>query len=125
MKPTEERLMTKEAIVARLLAIGSKPKLKPPPTAEQKAREVWKPPLETVLTANRQSNQLALERAEQEQEEAQRLRQREQFIRNAQIANETAVELGYFQRRMEALADRRWDPTGIWGRPNYKQHPDD
>ena len=125
MKPTEERSMTKEAIMARLLAIGSKPKLKPPPTAEQKAERAWKPPLEALAKANHQSTKLLVERTEAEMEEAQRQRQQEEFVRRAQIANETAVELGYFQRRMEALGDRRWDPTGIWGRPNYKQHPDD
>ena len=125
MNPNDERLMTKEAIMARLLAIGSKPKLKPPPTAEQKADKAWKPPLETLAKTNRQSNKLLVERTEAEMEEAQRQRQRDDFIRRAQIANETAVELGYFQRQMEALAERRYDPTGIWGPPNYKQHPDD
>ena len=125
MNPNEERLMTKEAIMARLLAIGSKPKLNPPPTAEQKAEKAWKPPFETLAKTNRQSNKLLVERTEAEMEEAQRQRQREDFNRRAQLANETAVELGYFQRRMEALAERRYDPTGNWGPPNYKQHPDD
>jgi hypothetical protein len=119
MKPIEERLMTKEAIMARLLAIGSKPKLKPPPTAQEKAQEAWKPTLEVLLKNNAAANQRALERAEREQQEAQRLRQHADFIRRAQLANETAVELGYMQRRWDALAERRWDPTGNWGPQRY------
>ena len=125
MKPTEEYLMTKEAIMARLLAIGSKPKLKPPPTAQEKAQEAWKPPLEALAKANHQSTKLLVERTEAEMEEAQRLREREEFVRRAQVANNTAIELGYFQRQMEALAERRYDPTGNWGTPNYKLNPDD
>ena len=123
MKPTEERLLTKEAIVARLLAIGGKPQ--PKPTAEQKAQQAWAQSLEVVLKANRQSDQMALERAKEELEEAQRRRAQEEYIRHAQIANEQAAELGYLQRQWDALAERRYDPTGIWGRPNYKLHPDD
>jgi hypothetical protein len=46
-------------------------------------------------------------------------------VRRAQIANEQAVELGYFQRQMEALASRRYDPMGLYGPQNYKLHPDD
>jgi hypothetical protein len=118
----------KEAYIARQLAIVAKytkVQLKPLPTAQEKAQEAWKPALETVLKTNAQANQRALERAEREQEEAQRQCQREDFARRAQLANETAVELGYYQRRWDALAERRWDPTGNWGTPNYKLNPDD
>ena len=121
MKRTEERLMTKEAIMALYLAIINKPAPpKPkPPTPQEKAQQAWKPSLETVLKTNAHSNQKALERAEREQEEAQRQRQREDFIRRAQIANNTAIELGYLQRQWETLSERRWDPTGNWGPQRY------
>jgi hypothetical protein len=128
MTTPNDKPWSREEFVARQLAIVAKytkVQLKPKPTPQEKAEKAWKPPLETVLEANRQANERALERAEREQEEAQRLRQREQFIRRAQIANETAVELGYMQRQWDALADRRWDPTGNWGRPNYKTQADD
>ena len=124
MKPNDERLMIKEAIMARLLAIGQKPKLKPKPTPQEKAREAWKPTFETVLRST-QAERRALEQAEREQEEAQRQRQRAEFIRNAQIANERAVELGYLQQQWDALAERRYDPTGNWGALNYKLRSDD
>jgi hypothetical protein len=127
MKPNDKP-WNREEFVARQLAIVAKctkVQLKPKPTAQEKAQEAWKPPLEALAKANRQSNKLLVERTEAEMEEAQCQRQQEEFVRRAQIANETAVELGYFQRRMEALADRRWDPTGNWGRPNYKTQPDD
>jgi len=120
MKPTEERILSKEEFIAWQLAIVAKytkVQLKPKPTPAEKAREAWKPTLEAVAKANGQSNRLLVERTEAEMEEAQRLRQREQFVQTARIANERAVELGYFQRQMEALAERRYDPTGIWGTP--------
>jgi hypothetical protein len=119
---------SREEFVARQLAIVAKytkVQLKPKPTPQEKAQEAWKPPLETLANTNRQSNKLLVERTEAEMEEAQHQRQREEFVRSAQIANETAVELGYFQRQMEALAERRYDPTGNWGRPNYKTQADD
>jgi hypothetical protein len=127
MKPNNEP-WNKEEFIARQLAIVAKytkVQLKPKPTAQEKAQETWKPTLETLAKTNRQSNKLLVERTEEEMKEAQRQRQQEEFVRRAQIANETAVELGYFQRRMEALADRRWDPTGNWGTPNYKLNPND
>ena len=128
MKQPNDKPWNREEFVARQLAIVAKytkVQLKPKPTAEQKARETWKPTLEALAKTNRQSTKLLVERTEAEMEEAQRLREREEFIRRAQIANNTAIELGYFQRQMEALAERRWDPTGNWGRPNYKTQADD
>ena len=113
MKP-EDKPWNREEFVARQLAIVAKytkVQLKPKPTPQQKAREAWKPSLEAMAKANGQSNRLLFERTEAEMEEAQRLRQREQFIQTARIANERAVELGYYQRRMEALAERRYDPA--------------
>jgi hypothetical protein len=126
MKPNDG--WSKEAYIARQLAIVAKytnVQLKPKPTPEQKAQEAWKPSLGALAKANSQANRRLVERTEAEMEEAQRQHQREEFARRAQIANETAVELGYFQRQMDALANRRYDPTGIWGTPNYKTNVDD
>jgi hypothetical protein len=135
MKPTEEREFTYEAILARQNAIFERYEAKQKalakaaaakPTAEQKATERWAArPLESVVKANNQSNQRALERTKAEMEEAERKRQQEEYVRRAQIANYQAIELGYAQRQAEALAARRYDPTGNWGAPNYKTHPDD
>ena len=128
MTTPNDKPWSREEFVARQLAIVAKyakVQLKPKPTPQEKAEKAWKPALETLLKTNAQANQKALERAEQEQAEAQRLRQREEFARRAQIANETAIELGYMQRRWDALAERRYDPTGNWGKPYYKLHRDD
>jgi hypothetical protein len=131
MKPTEEREMTYEAILARQRALfekwdkrklQAKPK---PPTAEQKAQQAFAPTLEAMVKANAQSNQRALDRTKSELEEAERERNEAQYRRNAEIANFQAIELGYAQRQAEALAERRYDPLGSWGPPNYKMHPDD
>jgi hypothetical protein len=126
MKPTEERLMTREAILARYMAIFNKPRPpKPKPTAEEKAQRSFAPTLEAVVKANAQSNQRALDRTKAELEEAERERNEREYRRRAEIANFQAVELGYAQRQAEALAGRRYDPLGAWGPPNYKMHPDD
>jgi hypothetical protein len=130
MKPTEEREFTYEAILARQLAIFEKYDAKrklaaKPPTAQEKARQAFAPDLEIVVKANAQSNQRVLERTRAELEEAERKRNEAQYRRNAEIANFHAIELGYAQRQAEALAARRYDPTGNWGPPNYKTRMDD
>jgi hypothetical protein len=131
MKPNEDRLMTKEAILARYMAIFEKhdakrkPTAKPKPTAEEKAQQAFAPTLEVVVKANAQSNQRALDRTKAELEEAEQERDREEYRQLAEIANFQAIELGYAQRQAEALAARRYDPTGNWGAPNYKTNPDD
>jgi hypothetical protein len=121
---THEEYLAKwgpEAVAAKARAYreSKRVKLEAKPTAEQRAEKAWKPSLEVMAKANQQSNQMLVERTEAEMEEAQLRRQREEFVRHAQFANERAVELGYFQRRMEALAERRWDPTGNWGPQRY------
>jgi hypothetical protein len=78
-----------------------------------------------VLKANTQSNQLALERAKAELEEAEAQRERERYRQLAERVNTQAIEAGYAQRQWEALAERRWDPTGNWGSPNYQSRWDD
>jgi hypothetical protein len=78
-----------------------------------------------MVKANTQSNRRALERTKAELEEAERKRNEAEYHRRAEIANFQAIELGYAQRQAEALADRRYDPLGLWGEPNYKMHPDD
>jgi hypothetical protein len=128
MKPNDAETFDKEAYIAHQLAIVAKytkVKLEPKPTAEQKAERAWKKPLQAVVKANSQSEQVELKRVRQELEEAEARRARAEYISHAQIANERAVELGFFQRQMEALAERRYDPTGNWGRPNYKTNIDD
>jgi hypothetical protein len=74
-------------------------------------------PFAVVAKANSQSNQRALEVAKEALQEAQLRRQQDEYVRRAQIANEQAVELGYLQRQWDALASRRYDPTGNWGPP--------
>jgi hypothetical protein len=117
---------TKEAIMARQMAIFEKhgvklePTPKPPPTAQEKAQRAFAPSLEAMVKANAQSNRKVLERTQAELEEAERERDRAQYRRNAEIANFHAIELGYAQRQAEALAARRYDPTGNWGPANYK-----
>jgi hypothetical protein len=127
MKPNEDRLMTREAILARYMAIFNKPRPpKPkPPTAEERAQRAFAPTLEVVVKANAQSNQRALDRTKAELEEAECKRNEAEYHHRTQIANFQAIELGFAQRQAEALAARRYDPTGNWGTPNYKTHPDD
>lgn len=120
MKQHDE-VFDKEAFVARLMAIGTKPKpQQKPPTAQEKAAQAFKPTLEAVVKANAQSNQRALERTRQELEEAERERDRAEYVKRVELATFQAIELGYAQRQAEALAERRYDPMGLYGKPNYR-----
>ena len=125
-QPTEERYVFDPVeFKARLLAIG-RPKPAPkPPTALEKAQKAFAPKLEAVVKANIQSNERALEFTKAQLEEAERERDRAEYVRRMAVANEQAVELAYAQRQAEALAERRYDPLGLYERPNYKTHPDD
>jgi hypothetical protein len=96
-----------------------------PPTPQEKAQKAFAPSLEAMVKANAQSTQRVLERTQAELEEAERERDRAEYRQRAQIANFHAIELGYAQRQAEALAARRYDPTGNWGPPNYKTRADD
>jgi hypothetical protein len=123
---TENDYWTKEAIIARQLAIINKPRPpKPKPSAEERAEKTWTQPLSNVLRTNAQSNQRALERAEEELREAEARREREQHRQIAEMVNHAAIEQAYALRQWEALAARRYDPLGSWGAPNYKTNPDD
>jgi hypothetical protein len=120
---TENDGWSKEAFIARQLAIINKPRPpKPKPTAEERADARWSQPLSNVLRTNAQSNQMALERAE---EELREVCEREQHRKIAEMVNHTAIEQAYALRQWEALAAKRYDPLGSWGRPNYKTNLDD
>ena len=121
MKQPNE-VFDKEAFIARLLAIGTKPKPKPPvPTAQEKAQQAWKKQsLSAVLKAEKQTCEQALKAKEEALREAQEQRERDEYVRRQQQITESAVQLGYAQRRAEALAARRYDPTGLWGPANYR-----
>jgi hypothetical protein len=117
-QPNEEYVFDKEAFVARLLAIRAKPK--PKATAQERAQQAFVPTLEVMVKANAQSNRRVLERTQAELEEAERERNRAAYRERVEIANFQAIELAYAQRQAEALAARRYDPTGNWGPPNYR-----
>jgi hypothetical protein len=118
---------TEQEVYESLLASFTRKPLKPPkpPTAEQKAQAAWAQPLGIVVKANAQSDRKALERAEAELKEAERVRERERYRHLAQIVNEQAIERAYQQQQWEALAARRYDPMGLYGPPNYKTNPND
>jgi hypothetical protein len=131
MKPDND-YWTREAIRARQIAFLERHgvKLEPepatkPPTPQEKAQKAFAPSLEAMVKANAQSNRKALERTQAELEEAERERDRAEYARRAQIANFQAIELGYAQQQAEALAARRYDPTGNWGPANYRSGSDE
>jgi hypothetical protein len=78
-----------------------------------------------VVKSNAQANQRALDRTREELEEAERKQAKDDYVKSVQWANFQAIELAYAQRQAEALADRRYDPTGIWGKPNYRKPGED
>jgi hypothetical protein len=120
-QPNDEYVFDKEAFVARLMAIGTKPKPKPAPTAQEKAQEAFKPTLERVLQTEKQTCEQALRAKEQALREAQERREREQYAEHVARINNSAIELAYAARQAERLAARRYDPTGIWGTANYRR----
>jgi hypothetical protein len=109
---------------ARDEALALLAELKAEARAEAK-RHLPAQPLAVTLKANTQSNQRALERAEEELARVRAERDREQYRSIAELVNFQAIEQGYAQQRWEALASRRYDPTGNWGAPNYKTNADD
>jgi hypothetical protein len=91
---------------------------------EERKRKLPTRQLEVTLRANTQSNQRALERAEEQLARAQAQRDREAFRQIAEMVNHQAIEQGYAQREWDALAARRYDPMGLWGTPTLASGED-
>jgi hypothetical protein len=134
-KPNDKYVFDPEVELARTRAIfekhgllelwEGKPKAKPAPTAQEKAQEAFKPTLERVLKAEKQTCEQALKAKEEALREAQVRRERDEYAQHVQRINNSAIELAWAARQAEALAARRYDPTGIWGTPNYRRPGED
>ena len=119
-----------EAILARQLAIFERHDAKQRALATQTKGEkavakLAKQPLETVLKADAQSSAKAIELTEWEMREAQEQRDRARYREIVEAANTRAIEHAWAQRQLDAIAERRYDPTGNWGKPNYKTNVND
>jgi hypothetical protein len=116
-----------EAILARQLAIFEKHDAKQRALATQTKAEkakakLEKQPLENVLKADAQSSRKAIERTEEAFREAWDIARHREVV---ELANTRAIEHAWAQQQLERMADRRYDPTGNWGKPNYKTDPND
>jgi hypothetical protein len=87
---------------------------------EERKHRLPEQSLETALKADTQSGQRAFEFAEDELAKAQAQRDEEKYRELAQLVNYHAIEQGYAQRQWELLAERRYDPLGFYGPPNYE-----
>jgi ABC-type ATPase with predicted acetyltransferase domain len=132
-QPNDKYVFDPEDFMARQRAIfekhgllelwepGSSVVTKPVPTAQEKAQEAFKPTLERVLKAEKQTCEQALKAKEEALKEAQVRRERDEYAQHVARINNSAIELAWAARQAEALAARRYDPTGIWGSPNYRK----
>jgi len=86
---------------------------------EERKRRLPARPIEVKLKANRQSNEQMRADLNAELEAAER---RREFY---ELALHYVIEQKFAWQQEQEAWERRYDPLGFYGPPNYKTHPDD